>query len=64
MVQSVHMFEQVLQLIQVTVWNVPDNEALGLLGYVFQAAGHLLVLRSKPNGRAGDQRADRVQPIT
>jgi hypothetical protein len=35
-VQSVHMFEHVLQLIQVTVWNVPDDEALGLLGYVFQ----------------------------
>jgi hypothetical protein len=38
-VQSVHMFEHVLQLIQVTVWNVPDDEALGLLGYVFQLQG-------------------------
>ena len=33
------MFEHVLQLIQVTVWNVPDDEALGLLGYVFQLQG-------------------------
>jgi hypothetical protein len=38
-VQSVHMFEHVLQLIQVTVWNVPDDEALGLLGYVLQLQG-------------------------
>jgi hypothetical protein len=38
-VQSVHMFEHVLQLIQVTVWNVPDAEALGLLGYIFQLQG-------------------------
>jgi hypothetical protein len=33
------MFEHVLQLIQVTVWHVPDDEALGLLGYVFQLQG-------------------------
>ena len=38
-VQSVHMFEHVLQLIQVTVWHVPDDEALGLLGFVFQLQG-------------------------
>ena len=38
-VQSVHMFEHVLQLIQVTVWNVPDDEALGLLGYALQLQG-------------------------
>src|SRR4029450_11359517 len=38
-VQSVHMFEHVLQLIQITVWEVPDDEALGLLGYVFQLQG-------------------------
>ena len=38
-VQSVHMSEHVLQLIQVTVWNVPDDDALGLLGYVFQLQG-------------------------
>jgi hypothetical protein len=38
-VQSVHMFEHVLQLIQVMVWHIPDDEALGLLGYVFQLQG-------------------------
>jgi hypothetical protein len=38
-VQSVHMFEHVLQLIQVMVWHVPDDDALGLLGYVFQLQG-------------------------
>ena len=38
-VQSVHMFEHVLQLIQVTFWHVPDDDALGLLGYVFQFQG-------------------------
>jgi hypothetical protein len=38
-VQSVHMFEHVLQLIQVMAWNVPDDEALGLLGHVFQLQG-------------------------
>jgi hypothetical protein len=39
MVKSVHMFQHVLQLIQVTVWHVPDDEALGLIGYVFQLQG-------------------------
>ena len=39
MVQSVHMFEHVLQLIQVTLWHVPDDEAFGLLGCVFQLQG-------------------------
>jgi hypothetical protein len=38
-VQSVHMFEHVLQLIQDMVWHVPDDDALGLLGYVFQLQG-------------------------
>jgi hypothetical protein len=38
-IQSIHMVEHVLQLIQVTVWHVPDDEALGLLGYVFQLQG-------------------------
>ena len=38
-VQGVHMFEHVVQLLQVTVWNVPDDEALGLLGYVLQLQG-------------------------
>jgi hypothetical protein len=38
-IQSVHMFEHVVQLIQVKVWHVPDDDALGLLGYVFQFQG-------------------------
>jgi hypothetical protein len=33
------MIEHVLQLLQVTVWNVPEDEALGLLGYVFRFQG-------------------------
>jgi len=33
------MFEHVLQLIQVMVWHVPDDDALGLLGYIFQLQG-------------------------
>jgi hypothetical protein len=39
LVQSVHMFEHVLQLVQVKIWHLPDDEALGLLGYVFQFQG-------------------------
>lgn len=35
-VQGAHMFEHVVQLLQVTVFGVPDDEALGLLGYVVQ----------------------------
>ncbi len=38
-VQGIHMFEHVLQLIQVFAWNVPDDDALGLLGYVFELQG-------------------------
>jgi hypothetical protein len=38
-VQGFHMFEHVVQLIQVFAWNVPDDDALGLLGYVFQLQG-------------------------
>jgi hypothetical protein len=38
-IQSVHMFEHVVQLLQVTVWHVPDDRALGLLGYVLQLQG-------------------------
>ena len=38
-IQVVHMFEHVIQLLQVTVWHVPDDEALGLLGYVLQIQG-------------------------
>jgi hypothetical protein len=38
-IQSIHMFEHVVQLLQVTVWHVPDDQALGLLGYVLQLQG-------------------------
>src|SRR5437867_4093902 len=38
-VQGIHMFEHVVQLIQVFAWNVPDDDALGLLGYVFELQG-------------------------
>jgi hypothetical protein len=38
-IQGVHMFEHVVQLLQVTVLGVPDEEALGLLGYVLQLQG-------------------------
>jgi hypothetical protein len=38
-IQSVHMFEHVVQLLQVTVWHMPDDQALGLLGYVLQLQG-------------------------
>jgi hypothetical protein len=35
-VQAAHMVEHVVQLLQVTVFGVPDDDALGLLGYVVQ----------------------------
>lgn len=38
-VQGIHMFEHVVQLIQVYAFGVPDDNALGLLGYVFQFNG-------------------------
>jgi hypothetical protein len=38
-VQGVHVFEHVVQLIQVFVLRIPDDEALGLLGYVLQFQG-------------------------
>jgi hypothetical protein len=38
-VQGVHVVEHVIQLIQVLVLHVPDEKALGLLGYVFQFNG-------------------------
>ena len=38
-VQSVHVVEHVIQLVQVYVLGVPDDEALGLLGYVYQFQG-------------------------
>ena len=38
-VQGVHVVEHIIQLIQVYVLGVPDDEALGLLGYVFAFQG-------------------------
>jgi hypothetical protein len=38
-VQGVHVFEHVIQLVQVFVLGIPDDQALGLLGYVFQIQG-------------------------
>ena len=38
-VQGVHLFEHVVQLFQVFVLGIPDDEALGLLGYVFRVQG-------------------------
>jgi hypothetical protein len=38
-VQGVHVGEHILQLVQVYAWGVPDDEALGLLGYIFQFQG-------------------------
>ena len=38
-VQGVHVIEHVIQLIQVYVFGVPDDDALGLLGYVLAIHG-------------------------
>jgi hypothetical protein len=38
-VQSVHVVEHIIQLVQVYVLGVPDDEALGLLGYIYQFQG-------------------------
>ncbi len=38
-VQGIHVSEHIIQLIQVFVLGVPDDDALGLLGYVFQFEG-------------------------
>ena len=38
-VQGVHVIEHVIQLVQVYVFGVPDDDALGLLGYVFAFQG-------------------------
>jgi hypothetical protein len=39
LVQGVHLFEHVVQLVQVFGLGVPEDQALGLLGYVFQFQG-------------------------
>ena len=38
-VQGIHVFEHVIQLVQVFILGIPDDNALGLLGYVFQLQG-------------------------
>jgi len=38
-IQSGHMVEHVIQLLQVAVFGVPDDKALGLLGYLIQFNG-------------------------
>src|SRR5215207_5840301 len=38
-VQGVHVFEHVVQLVQVYLLGVPDDDAFGLLGYVFRFQG-------------------------
>ena len=38
-VQGIHVFEHVVQLVQVFLLDVPEAQALGLLGYVYQFQG-------------------------
>ncbi|HXH20733.1 MAG TPA: hypothetical protein VNN10_01800 [Dehalococcoidia bacterium] len=38
-IQGVHVAEHIIQLAQVYVFGVPDDDALGILGYVFQFQG-------------------------
>ena len=38
-VQGVHVIEHIVQLLQVTVFDVPDDKALGLLGFLIQFNG-------------------------
>ena len=38
-IQGGHMVEHIVQLLQVSIFDVPDDEALGLLGYVIQFNG-------------------------
>jgi hypothetical protein len=38
-IQGIHVFEHIVQLVQVFVIGIPDDRALGLLGYVFQFQG-------------------------
>jgi hypothetical protein len=35
-IQGIHVFEHIVQLAQVYLFNVPDDDAFGLLGYVFK----------------------------
>jgi hypothetical protein len=38
-VQGIHVIEHIIQLFQVYVFDVPDDDALGLLGYIIQFNG-------------------------
>lgn len=38
-IQGIHVIEHIIQLLQVTVFHVPDDDALGLLGYFLQLHG-------------------------
>jgi len=38
-IQGIHVIEHILQLVQVYVLGIPDDEAFGLLGYVFSFQG-------------------------
>jgi hypothetical protein len=38
-VQGIHVIEHIIQLIQVFVLGIPDDKALGLLGYILQFQG-------------------------
>jgi hypothetical protein len=38
-VQGIHVVEHIIQMIQVYAFGIPDDDALGLLGYVFQFQG-------------------------
>jgi hypothetical protein len=38
-IQGIHVFEHVVQLVQVFVLKVPEAKALGILGYIFQFQG-------------------------
>lgn len=38
-VQGVHVVEHVIQLVQIYLFGVPEDDALGLLGYVFEFQG-------------------------
>jgi hypothetical protein len=39
LVQGVHVIEHIIQLVQVFILHVPEDDALGLLGYVYQFKG-------------------------
>jgi hypothetical protein len=39
LIQGIHVVEHIIQLIQVFAFGIPDDDALGLLGYVFQFQG-------------------------